>query len=260
MPRPPPRNLPAAASYDFAKAVADKNGNKATELLQSNPPGIVNGRDNDGNTALIIAIARQDPDWTGFLIGKGADPTCPQGRRHAADRRRPIRFRGSGRLAASAGAKVDAANRAGRDAADRRGPAARLAHGRACCSSAGADPDKSDSRAGFSAREYAERDPARRQLLQRSTAQAEAGRASRYSSFAQRRVDLRRQTARRAAREMQQLGLAPRRRQRPMGCLADDRRIVAVGDDQPRLACGRKRSSSRSARQRGGTAQKKRSQ
>ena len=36
--------------------------------------------------------------------------------------------------------------------------------------SAGADPDKSDSAQGFSARQYAERDPRARQLLEAITA------------------------------------------------------------------------------------------
>src|SRR5690349_1016240 len=58
---------------DFVKAVTQRNGNKATELLDNNPPSIVNGRDGSGNTALIIVINRQDVDWTGFLIDRGAD-------------------------------------------------------------------------------------------------------------------------------------------------------------------------------------------
>src|SRR5207237_1088126 len=38
------------------------------------------------------------------------------------------------------------------------------------------------------------------------------------------------------ASEAQQFGLAPRRRQRAVGCLADDRGVIPVSDDQPGLA------------------------
>ena len=56
----------------------------------------------------------------------------------------------------------------------------------------------------------------------------------RFNFLAQRRIDLRRQAPRGTARETQQLGLAAGRRQRPVQCVAHDRGIVAVGDDQAR--------------------------
>ena len=70
---------PAAAqfseSYNFLKAVKDKDGAKATEFLDK-PGGntIVNSRDGDsGETGLHIVTRRGDLTWAGFLIGKGAN-------------------------------------------------------------------------------------------------------------------------------------------------------------------------------------------
>jgi ankyrin repeat protein len=68
---------PAAAqfsdSYNFLKAVREKDGAKATEYLDKPGTTIVNVRDSDtGETALMIATRRSDATWVGFLLGKGA--------------------------------------------------------------------------------------------------------------------------------------------------------------------------------------------
>jgi ankyrin repeat protein len=154
------------ASYEFVKAVKDKNGTKATELLQKNPPGIVNGRDNDGNTALIVAIQAQDPDWTGFLIGKGADvDLAGKGGDTPLIAAARAGFQEAADWLLGVGAKVDLANRAGETpliiAVQQRD--LRMVR---ILLSAGADPDKADSAQGFSARQYAERDPRARQVLE----------------------------------------------------------------------------------------------
>ena len=154
------------ASADFVKAVKEKNGNKVTELLQSNPPGIVDARDGDGNTALIIAILRQDSDWTEFLIGKGADIDLPgKGGDTPLIASARASFEEAVEWLVGAGAKVDATNRAGETplivAVQQRD--LRMAR---ILLSAGADPDKTDHAQGFSAREYAERDPRARQILE----------------------------------------------------------------------------------------------
>ena len=72
---------PASAQYvsaksDFAKAIHARDGNKVIQLLNDNPPGLVDARDNDGNTPLIVTINRKD-EWASFLLGKGADPNLP---------------------------------------------------------------------------------------------------------------------------------------------------------------------------------------
>src|SRR3982751_818348 len=72
---------PAAAqmtgppSTEFVHAIKDRDADKALGIAGENPsPAILNARDGDGNTGLIIAVARRDPEWTGFLLNKGADP------------------------------------------------------------------------------------------------------------------------------------------------------------------------------------------
>src|SRR5213078_3556243 len=65
---------------------------------------------------------------------------------------------------------------------------------------------------------------------------AEAGRRSlNLVRIAQRGIDLGRQAARRASREMQELGLPARRRQWPVRGVTNDRCVIPVGDDEPGL-------------------------
>ena len=70
---------PAAAqfsdSYNFLKAVRDKDGAKAKEIMEKPGSGtIVNNRDNDtGETGLHIATRRADSAWVGFLLQAGAN-------------------------------------------------------------------------------------------------------------------------------------------------------------------------------------------
>ena len=155
-----------AKSYDFVHAVEQRNGDKATELLNDNPPGIVNSRNGEGDTALIIAIERSDPDWTGFLIKKGADINLGG---HGGDTpliaAARVGFEDAVEWLLSLGAKVDASNRMGETpliiAVQQRQPQIVRV-----LLNAGADPDKQDSAAGYSARDYAKRDTRSRQILE----------------------------------------------------------------------------------------------
>lgn len=71
---------PAAAQfqsegYQFLEAVKDREGDKATDML--NRPGnqLVNSRDiTSGDTGLHIVVARSDALWVRFLLQRGADP------------------------------------------------------------------------------------------------------------------------------------------------------------------------------------------
>jgi ankyrin repeat protein len=71
---------PAAAQmfsegYQFLKAVKDRDGDAATQML--NVPGtqIVNTRDlSSGDTGLHIVTRRGDALWVRFLLQRGADP------------------------------------------------------------------------------------------------------------------------------------------------------------------------------------------
>lgn len=61
--------------YQFLKAVEERDGDKATEML--NKPGnqLVNTRDvTSGDTGLHIVVARSDTLWLRFLLENGADP------------------------------------------------------------------------------------------------------------------------------------------------------------------------------------------
>jgi len=70
---------PAAAqfsdSYNFIKAVKDKDGAKVKELAEKPGTTVVNARDGDsGEGALHIVTKRGDAGWVGFLLRFGADP------------------------------------------------------------------------------------------------------------------------------------------------------------------------------------------
>ena len=154
-----------AIGFDFIDAVKKSDGNKATEILSSHPAGLINTKDSEGNTALLIAINRNDEQWTGFILNKGADPNLagPGGNTPliAASR---IGFEQAVDWLLSIGARVDGANRMGETplivaVQQRELPIVRL------LLKAGANPDKADTAAGYSARDYAKRDPRARDIL-----------------------------------------------------------------------------------------------
>lgn len=154
-----------SASSDLVKAIHNRDGNKVTQLLDSNPPGLVDARDGDGNTPLIITIARQD-EWAAFLLSRGADPNLPgNGGDTPLIAAARVGYLDAINWLLTAGARVDAENRMGETplivAVQQRQALAvkRLL-------AAGANPDEADSAAGLSARDYAERDSRSRQILQ----------------------------------------------------------------------------------------------
>jgi len=71
---------PAAAQrkregYEFLEAVRDRDGDKATELLDEPGNVLVNARDiTNGETGLHIVTQRRDAAWLTFLLQKGANP------------------------------------------------------------------------------------------------------------------------------------------------------------------------------------------
>ncbi len=61
-------------SYEFLKAVKERDGTKATDLINGGSSTLVNTRDlTSGETALHIVVDRRDVPWVGFLIRKGAN-------------------------------------------------------------------------------------------------------------------------------------------------------------------------------------------
>ncbi|MEA3079715.1 MAG: hypothetical protein QOF05_1123 [Sphingomonadales bacterium] len=150
---------------DFVEAVKKSDGDKAIQILSAHPNGIVDTRDGDGNTGLIIAISRSDETWTGYLLNKGADPNLGgKGGDTPLIAASRVGFEQAATWLIAIGVKVDAANRMGETpliiAVQRRElPVVRM------LLDAGANPDKSDAAAGYSARDYATRDPRARDIL-----------------------------------------------------------------------------------------------
>ena len=149
----------------FVKAVKDRDGDKAHELLRERGPTIVNARSGNGDTALLAAVARRDDSWTGFLLNNGADPNL-------ANRAGDTPLIAAARVGYETGvewliakkAKIDDANRMGETpliiaVQQRHRDLVKLLLDK------GADPDKTDSAAGYSARDYAKRDTRNPELL-----------------------------------------------------------------------------------------------
>lgn len=147
-------------SFNFIKAVKERDGAKVTEFL--NKPGsvIVNTRDGStGETALHIVVAGRDSLWLGFMLQRGANPDMRDSRGNTA-------LLIATQLGWTDGIQTLLARRAGVDVSNSSGetPLIRAVQNRDIASvrlllAAGANPNKPDNAAGLSAREYAKRDP-----------------------------------------------------------------------------------------------------
>jgi len=162
---------PAAAQLggmngnDLVEAVKKSDGDKAIQILASKPKGIVDSKDGDGNTGLIIAINRGDEQWTGWLLNQGANINLGgKGGDTPLIAAARVGFSQAATWLIALGAKVDTANRMGETpliiaVQQRNAPMVRQ------LLEAGADPDHTDSAAGYSARDYAARDTRSRDIL-----------------------------------------------------------------------------------------------
>lgn len=148
----------------FVAAIRKGDGSEALKLLNANP-SLVNARDLNGKTGLITAIEQRDTDWAGYLLQQGADPNLA------------LRSGETPLIAASriglvqvaewlvgVGARVNDSNRMGETpliiaVQQRQVPIVRL------LIKSGADPDHTDSAAGYSARDYAKRDTRNPEIL-----------------------------------------------------------------------------------------------
>jgi ankyrin repeat protein len=155
-----PAEAQFSESYNFLKAVKDKDGGKATEILDK-PGGntIVNTRDGDsGETALHMVTRRGDLNWVGFLIGKGANVDARD-----RDGNTPLliavisRWTEGVALLTKVKAQVDVQNRLG-ETALLKAVQGRDSYNAKALIDAGASPDISDS-SGISARSAAANDP-----------------------------------------------------------------------------------------------------
>jgi ankyrin repeat protein len=148
----------------FVEAIRSRDGNKATELLGAHP-NLVDVKDDKGDTALIIAVARGDEDYTAFLLNKGAGPnTAGQGGNTPLITAARIGFGQGVEWLLGQGAKVDLANKMGETPLIVAVQQHQVAIVRALLA-AGANPDKTDNAAGYSARDYAARDNRARDIL-----------------------------------------------------------------------------------------------
>lgn len=164
--------VPVAAQfsdgYTFLKAVKDRKGEEAEKFI--NVPGsgavIINtSADDTGETALHIVVARRDIEWLGYLLGKGAKTDI-------ADKKgitplmlaTQLSWSDGAQLLITMDAQVDATNRSGETALIRvvqlrNSEMVRL------LMKAGANPDKQDKVAGYSARDYAAQDKRTKAIL-----------------------------------------------------------------------------------------------
>lgn len=152
-------NAQFSASYNFLKAVKDRDGTEATKFL--NQPGtvIVNTRDlSSGETALHIVVARRDATWTAFLLQKGANPNLrdKQGTTPLMLATQ-LRFVEGARILLAKKADVNETNNQGETALIRAVQLRDSEMVRLLLKN-GADVDLPDTLAGLSARDYATRD------------------------------------------------------------------------------------------------------
>ncbi len=146
-------------SYNFLKAVKERDGAKVMDIIGKPGSTLINTRDvSTGETALHIVIERRDAGWLQFLLAQGAKPdlTDQSGTTPLMLATR-LRFIEGAQQLLDSGAQVDKANNGGetpliRAVQMRDLPLIRLLVSR------GANPDKRDTLAGMSAREYAVRD------------------------------------------------------------------------------------------------------
>jgi len=146
------------------QAIQKRDAAKATDLLAAHPT-LIDTRASNGDTGLIIALRASDSEWTGFLLQKGANPNLAgQNGDTPLIAAAKASFDQAAEWLIALGAKVEATNKSGETpliiAVQQRDP--RLVR---LLLDHGADPDHTDSVAGYSARDYASRDAHARTIL-----------------------------------------------------------------------------------------------
>jgi ankyrin repeat protein len=149
---------------ELEAAIRTGDNGKAIDLVRTHPNALA-FRNGKGETPLIVAIQIRDSRWTGYLLNQGADP-------NVADRDGNTPLIHASRLGSEqavewllqTGARVDDKNRMGETALivavqQRQAPIVKLLLAK------GADPDKPDTAAGYSARDYAKRDNRNPEIL-----------------------------------------------------------------------------------------------
>lgn len=142
----------------FLTAVREIDGNKAMQLLDARGSTVLSYRGEKGETALNIVARRRDSTWLAFLLSRGADPNVGDDRGET-----PLII--AARLGWEEGAARLLGQRALVDRTNRLGETPLIAAVQArqprlvrLLLENGANPDKRDTAAGYSARDYARRD------------------------------------------------------------------------------------------------------
>ncbi len=156
---PGPAQAQFSDNYNFLKAVKDKDGEKVTDLIQKPGSTVINSRDvSTGENALHIIVARRDATWLTFLLSKGANPNLTDN-----DGNTPLmdavqgRFEEGARTLLAYKAQVDKGNDSGETPLIRAVQLRDVGLVRLLVAQ-GANPEKRDTLAGMSARDYAKRD------------------------------------------------------------------------------------------------------
>lgn len=161
--------LAQTGGYDgiqFVEAIRTKDGTKVMEFVRKNGPGIVNSKDPKGDTALIVAITDRSDDFTAYLLNQGADPNLGgRGGDTPLIAAARVGYQDAAEWLLGQGAKVDGTNRMGETPLIIAVQQRQVAMVKTLLS-AGANPDKPDSAAGLSARDYAARDGRSREIIQ----------------------------------------------------------------------------------------------
>lgn len=149
----------------FLEAIRKGDNAKALPFMEEPGGRVINYKGYSGDTALHIVTRKRELDWVGYLLKEGADPSIPDANGDTALHiAAGIGFEQAADYMVGMGAKVDAANRRGETAlivaVHQRQP--RIVE---LLLKAGANPDKADHVAGFSARDYAKRDTRNPQIL-----------------------------------------------------------------------------------------------
>jgi uncharacterized protein len=146
-------------SYNFLKAVKERDGAKATEFISKPGSVIIDTRDiSSGETGLMMVTRARDLQWLNFLLARGAKPDIK-------DRNGNTALMIAAQLGFVEGAQALIRKKAGIDVTNSSGetPLIRAVQQRDAAMvqlllSNGANPAKTDTIAGMSARDYAMRD------------------------------------------------------------------------------------------------------
>ena len=146
-------------SYNFLKAVRERDGNKVSEIVANPSSTAINARDHgSGEGALHMLVRGRDLTWLGYLLSRGARPDLQDNQGNT-----PLHLAAG--IGWAEGAQALLARRANVNLPNGRGETPLilavqrrdLALTRLLLS-AGADPRRTDSVAGYSAIDYARRD------------------------------------------------------------------------------------------------------